>query len=82
MRPWESIQSKEVAAWGRAATDSFQAQLAMFPRMMTPQVQEYISQHGKDLAGWKLSGAGGGGCLVCISDHPVPNAFRIHVCRS
>ena len=80
-RLWEAILARDVAAWGAAATESFQAQLAMFPRMMTPQVQDFIGQHGKTLAGWKLSGAGGGGCLVCISDHPVHNAFRIHICR-
>jgi len=27
--------------------------------------------------GWKLSGAGGGGYLILVSDHPIENAVRV-----
>ena len=45
---------------------------------MTEAIEKY-----RDVAfGWKITGAGGGGYWVMISEKPIPNAIRIHACRA
>ena len=78
---WEAVKSRDVVAWGRATTASFQAQLAMFPKMMSPEMEAAIERYRGVACGWKITGAGGGGYLVLISEKPIPNAIRVHVCR-
>ncbi len=77
---WEAVKSRDAAAWGAATTASFQAQLAMFPSMLTPEAEETIEAYRDDILGWKISGAGGGGYLVMVADSDVPNTIRIHAC--
>ncbi|MBQ4479745.1 MAG: adenylyltransferase/cytidyltransferase family protein [Victivallales bacterium] len=79
---WEAVKAKDVQAWGRATTASFEAQIAMFPAMMSPEMAETIEQYRDSVCGWKITGAGGGGYLVVISEHSIENALRIHACRS
>ena len=49
----------------------------MFPNMMNDSVARLIEKY-KDVAlGGKLSGAGGGGYLILVSDEPIENAVRV-----
>lgn len=67
-RCWESIMNCDLDAFASAFTDSFNAQVAMFPAMMQPGVQEFID-HWRDKAkAWKMLGAGGGGHLAIVVD--------------
>jgi mevalonate kinase len=45
--------------------------------MMNPTVAQLIEKFRDTARGWKLSGAGGGGYLILVSDRPIPNAARI-----
>jgi cytidyltransferase-like protein len=74
---WQAIQDRDLYAFGAGMRASFEAQIAMFPRMVTPQVERLVAQYRDRALGWKLSGAGGGGYLVLASDTPIPNAVRI-----
>ena len=69
-------------AWGAATTDSFEAQTAMFPSMVSPEMREAVEKYRGTAFGWKITGAGGGGYWVLISEKPIPNALRIHACRA
>lgn len=74
---WDAIQARDLAGFGAAMRRSYEAQIAMFPRMVTPQVEALIARHRDHALGWKLCGAGGGGYLVLVSNHPIPGAERI-----
>ena len=78
---WEAVRRHDAQAWGRATTASFEAQLAMFPAMMSPEMAETIGQYRGVALGWKITGAGGGGYLVVVSGTPIPNAVQVHACR-
>ncbi|MDP4268693.1 MAG: adenylyltransferase/cytidyltransferase family protein [Bacteroidota bacterium] len=78
---WEAIQAKDLKAFGNAFRESFEAQISMFPNMITDGVWEQIESY-KDMAyGWKLSGAGGGGYLIFISENPIEPAIKIRIRR-
>jgi galactokinase/mevalonate kinase-like predicted kinase len=51
----------------------------MFPKMMNRDIQKIIDQYHDKARAWKLSGAGGGGYLIMISEKEIPNAFRIKI---
>ncbi len=78
---WEAIISKDPLAFGAAFRKSFEAQIAMFPNMVNESILEQIEEYRSQALGWKLSGAGGGGYLVIVSDKPVPNAIQIRIRR-
>ena len=78
---WNSIQDKNLKAFGEAFRRSFEAQIAMFPNMVSESILEQLEEYKPMTLGWKLSGAGGGGYLVLVSDKPVPNAIQIRIRR-
>ena len=78
---WEAIKNKELSLFGKAFRESFEAQIAMFPNMVNPDILEIIGTYKNDALGWKLSGAGGGGYLVLVSEKPVKNAIQIRIVR-
>lgn len=78
---WDAILAKNVYLFGKYFKDSFHAQIAMFPNMMNNMVSELIEQYQNEAIGWKLSGAGGGGYLILVADHPIKNAIRIIIRR-
>jgi cytidyltransferase-like protein len=79
---WQAILERDIANFGKFLRDGFEAQVAMFPHMITPLVLEQIEEYRKIALGWKVSGAGGGGYLILVSDRPVENAVRIVARRS
>lgn len=78
---WDAINAKDVVAWGKACTDSFNAQTAMFPNMLAEHVVKAINEYKDNVKGYKITGAGGGGYLVIINDEPVKNALQIRIRR-
>ncbi|KAA3656777.1 MAG: cytidyltransferase [Chloroflexi bacterium] len=74
---WEAIKARDIVAFGRSIRESFEAQIAMFPNMMNDAVAQLIDKYKDSALGWMLSGAGGGGYLILVSDKPIENAVRI-----
>lgn len=80
-RAWASIMAGNVKAWGEATKEFLDAQLKMFPRMLTPEIGEAIEFYRNTAYGWKITGCGGGGYLVLISDKPISNAIKVVPCE-
>ena len=74
---WQAIKEQDVAGFGQSMRAGFEAQVAMFPNMMTEGVEQLIAQFRDTALGWKLSGAGGGGYLILVNDKEIENAVRI-----
>lgn len=78
---WEAILNMDFEAFGKAFLASFEAQTALFPNMINKEIEAVISKYRDSVLAWKLSGAGGGGYLVLISDKPVKNAMKVKIRR-
>ena len=74
---WASILNQDITAFGRSMREGFEAQVAMFPHMMNERVAALIDEYRGRALGWKLSGAGGGGYLILVSETPIPGAVRV-----
>jgi len=78
---WEAIMKKDILAFGKQFRKSFEAQVAMFPNMLNDEVIKTINKYQHFALGWKLSGAGGGGYLVLVSDQKIPGTIKIRIRR-
>ncbi|MCU0782667.1 MAG: adenylyltransferase/cytidyltransferase family protein [Verrucomicrobia bacterium] len=78
---WEAIQQRDVAAFGRQMRAAFEAQVALFPAMSNRELQKTIRQYAGSAHGWKLSGAGGGGYLVLVTEPELPGLLRVKIRR-
>lgn len=76
---WAAIAARDLEAFAKAYLDSFNAQVAMFPGMITPvykghpefdnsYIQKNIDRFSteEDVLAWKMPGAGGGGYLALV----------------
>ena len=78
---WAAILKKDTVAVGEAISESFNAQISMFPNMVNDDILAQIELFKNDVSGWKVSGAGGGGYLIFFSEKPIKNAIQIRIRR-
>lgn len=78
---WDAILAMDIMAFGKAFRESFDAQVSMFPNMADDNIRKSIELYRDRAYGWKLSGAGGGGYLILVTDEPVEGAMRIRIRR-
>jgi len=76
---WTGLLSKDISLFSKGFRNSFDSQVKMFPKMVNPEIEKVINNYKDKALGWKLSGAGGGGYLILISEKEIPNSFKIKV---
>jgi len=76
---WEGLNKKDIRLFTEGFSASFIAQVTMFPKMMNEKIAGVIDGYRNTALSWKLSGAGGGGYLVLISEKEIPNAIRVRI---
>lgn len=79
---WASILAADSKGFGQAFRDSFEAQITMFPNMVDETIMNIIEKYKNKALGWKLSGAGGGGYLILVSDKSIEGAMQIKIRRN
>ncbi len=78
---WNGLLAKDLMAIGKHMSASFEAQISMFPLMVDGTILKLIDTYRKKVLGYKISGAGGGGYLVLLSETPIEMAIKITVRR-
>jgi len=78
---WKAILEKDLETFGKAFLASFNAQTKIFPNMINKVIENVINKYKDTAIAWKLSGAGGGGYLVLVSDKPIKNAMKVKIRR-
>ncbi len=80
-KTWNAILEKDLKKFGEFLTKSFEAQIRMFPNMAYDDIFQVIDKYKNSVYGWKLSGAGGGGYLIFVSQEPIKGAAQIKIRR-
>jgi cytidyltransferase-like protein len=76
---WEGLLNKDIEKFSKGFSASFKAQVTMFPKMMNSKISGVIDEYRNQALAWKLSGAGGGGYLILISEKEIPNAIKVKI---
>ena len=76
---WDGLTKKDIKTFTQGFSASFSSQVKMFPKMMNDKIARVIDSHRDKALAWKLSGAGGGGYLILISEEEIPNAIKIKI---
>ena len=80
-KTWDALLEKDLEKFGEYFRKSFEAQIKMFPNMMYSDIFTVIDRYKNSACGWKLSGAGGGGYLIFVSQKPIKGAIQIKIRR-
>lgn len=78
---WQAVLKKDLIAFAQSMTHSFNLQVALYPNMLTDTVITAIDSLPKEVLGYKLCGAGGGGYLAVVSEKPLDKALKIRIRR-
>jgi cytidyltransferase-like protein len=78
-KAWEGLVKKDIKIFSEGFAASFRAQINMFPKMMNDKIEGVIEGYRDTVLAWKLSGAGGGGYLILISETPIVNAIQVKI---
>jgi hypothetical protein len=78
---WNAILRKDLKEFGSYFKKSFEAQTTMFPAMLNDKIKKVIRMYEDMAFGWKLTGAGGGGYLVLVTEGEVADTIKIRIRR-
>ena len=76
---WNGLLERDINLFSKGFSASFASQVNMFPKMMNDKIAKVIDNYRDKAISWKLSGAGGGGYLILISEEVIPNTIKIKI---
>lgn len=76
---WDGLIRKDIKDFARGFSESFSSQVRMFHKMMNDKIAGIIDTNRDKALSWKLSGAGGGGYLILISEEEIKNAIKVRI---
>lgn len=79
---WQALINKDLYLFAQSMTAAFQAQVELYPNMINETVKQGIAMLPKEVLGYKLCGAGGGGYLLVVSEKPLAQALKIRIRRT
>ena len=78
---WNSILNLDIENFGKSFLDSFNAQVKIFPLMLNDEIVKTINIYKDDVMGYKLSGSGGGGYLILVTNKRINASIKIKIRR-
>ncbi len=78
---WSCILRKDLNGVGKAMTASFRAQCQLFPLMTNSKAEAVLLPFESNILGYKISGAGGGGYWVVVSENKMESFIPIKIRR-
>ena len=78
---WQAMKAGDTRSWGEATRRCFEAQIEMYPAMQTKDMRAAIEEYRNLACGWKVTGCGGGGYWILVSEKPIPNAIKVTPCH-
>ncbi len=78
---WSCILNKDLMGLGKAMTASFRAQCQLFPLMTNEKAEAILMPIESNILGYKISGAGGGGYWVVVSELKMDSFISIKIRR-
>lgn len=78
---WQAVRQMDLPGLGTAVSGVLQAQVAMFPNMMNDEIRRRMDAVQDRAFGMKVSGAGGGGYLILVTDRQIEGSLPIRIRR-
>ncbi len=76
---WDGLNKRDIRIFTKGFSASFNSQVTMFPKMMNEKIAKIIETYSDKALAWKLTGAGGGGYLILISEEVIPNSIKVKI---
>jgi cytidyltransferase-like protein len=80
-RCYDAVIARDLSAFAASFSEAFRIKTEMFPMTLSNGMDEFIQPYREQCLGCSLSGCGGGGYVIILSDKPVENAVRVAIRR-
>ncbi|MDR0361341.1 MAG: adenylyltransferase/cytidyltransferase family protein [Planctomycetota bacterium] len=78
---WRGATARDLDDFASGFRASFDAQIAMLPSMLAPEVEQMIEKQRGHCLAWKMVGAGGGGYMAFVTPEPSGEMIPIRIRR-
>ena len=80
-RCYDAVTARDLWAFAESFREAFRCKTEMFPMTLSDGMDAFIEPYEQQSLGCSLSGCGGGGYVIVVSDKPIENAVRVAIRR-